>query len=66
MSPAPLADAEIYDRLHRAMVLFLHAKGETVFGETTLRTAEKALGILQLAALCRIDGIDPKSLDAKP
>ncbi len=66
MSSKPLTDLEVYERLQLAHQHLMFAKGETPYGENTLRAAEKAVSILQITMLCRIDGIDPKSLDATP
>jgi hypothetical protein len=62
MKSKKLTDIEVYDLLHAAVLPIMYAKGETAFGETTLRTAEKALFTLQMAALVKAEGIDPKSL----
>lgn len=62
MAKAPLTDREVYDRLHAALMHLSGARGETTFGESTLRAAERVLDTLQLATLCKVDGIDPLSL----
>ncbi len=58
MASNPLTDREVYDRLQLAHQHLMFAKGETQFCETTLRTAEKAISLLQMSILVHSEGID--------
>ena len=47
----PLNDNQVHDRLHAAIEALGSATGETVHGDTTLKTARRSLMLLQLGVL---------------
>lgn len=47
----PLNDNQVHDRLHAAMEVLGNAEGETVHGDTALKTARRSLMLLQLGVL---------------
>lgn len=55
MSKTPLTESEVYDLLHEFSTRLLKARGDTVAGETTLRTTERAVISLQMSLLVIMD-----------
>jgi len=49
--PAPLSDDEVYEALHRALLALGTAGGATIRADTALKTARKALTILEMGLL---------------
>jgi hypothetical protein len=47
----PLNDNQVHDRLHAAMEALGTADGETVHGDTALKSARRSLMLLQLAVV---------------
>lgn len=47
----PLNDNQVHDRLHAAIEALGSAIGETVHGDTALKSARRSLMLLQLAVL---------------
>lgn len=47
----PLNDNQVHDRLHAAMEIIGRASGETVHGDTALKTARRSLLLLQFAVV---------------
>ena len=54
MSKRPLTDAEISDMLGEMWGKLIHAKGATSYGENTLRTTERAVGMIHWAMTSNI------------
>lgn len=47
----PLSDNQVHDRLHAALEALGTADGETIHGDTALKTARRSLVLLQLSVL---------------
>ncbi len=51
----PLNDVEVWDALHEAIQTLEGRTGETVRGETALRTARETLKMIQMGHLAAMD-----------
>ena len=47
----PLNDNQVHDRLHAALEALGTVEGETIHGDTALKTARRSLVLLQLSVL---------------
>lgn len=52
----PLSDSEVYDLLHTLWLHAATARGETEYGENTLKAARLALFTLQAAMVMKTEG----------
>lgn len=50
-----LSDIEVWDRLHAALDLLRDVRGETVRGDTALKTSVQALTLIQMGHLSAMD-----------
>jgi len=50
-----LTDTQVYDLLHAALLALGRDDGITATGDTALKTARRALGLLQASVLIKID-----------
>lgn len=52
----PLTDTEVYDLLHKALVVITHARGESELADTALKAVRLRIIECQGAILMRMEG----------